>query len=132
MCRKLCLALSISLVLTAGCAGKKVLTDPAFQPQIINQTDSFSLQSTNVSGVSQTLQYTWQNTGTNANVNQATQLTAGSAILTILDSANQQVYTNSMTANGTFTTSRGASGNWTIRLVVTNCSGTLNFRVQKP
>src|SRR5512138_3982637 len=129
MCRKLYLVLSVSLVLTTGCAGRKVLTNPTFQPQIINQADSFALQATNVSGVTQTLQYTWQNTGTSANVNQATQLTGGSATVTILDAANQQVYTNSMTANGTFVTSSGASGNWTIRVVVTNCSGTLNFRV---
>ena len=132
MYRQLCLGVAVTLLVTAGCAGKKVLTNPTFQPQIINLTDSFSLQATNVAGVSQTLQYTWQNTGTSANVNQATQLTGGSATLTILDASNQQVYTNSMTANGTFPTLSGTSGNWTIRLVVSNCSGTINFRVQKP
>ena len=132
MCRKLCLGAAVTLLVTAGCAGKKVLTNPTFQPQIINLTDSFSLQATNVTGVSQSVQYTWQNTGTGANVNQATQLTGGSATLTILDASNQQVYTNSLTANGTFPTLSGASGNWTIRLLLTNCNGTLNFRVQKP
>ena len=132
MCRKLCLALAVTLLVSTGCAGKRVLTDPAFQPQIVNQTDSFSLQATDVTGVTQTVQYTWQNTGTSANVNQATVLTGGSATLTILDAANQQVYTNSLTANGTFATSSGTTGNWTMRLVLTNTKGTLNFRAQKP
>ena len=132
MSRKLYLALAMSVLILAGCGGRRVLTDPAFQPQIINQTDSFALQATNISGVTQTMQYTWQNTGSSANVNQATVLTGGSATLTIMDAAGQQVYTNSVTANGTFQTSSGMAGNWTIRLLVSNGTGTLNFRVQKP
>ena len=122
----------VTVLTTVGCSSRRGLNDPAFQPQIINQPDNFSLQATNVTGVTQTLQYTWQNTGTSGNVNQATQLTGGTAILTILDGANQQVYTNSLTANGTFATSSGTTGNWTIRVVLNNFSGTINFRVQKP
>ena len=132
MCRKLSLALIVTLLVTLGCANRQYLTDPAFQPQIVNQTDNFSLQATNVTGVTQTLPYTWQNTGTSANVNQATQLTGGSATLTILDASNQQVYSNSLTANGTFPTLSGTTGGWTIRLVLNDFRGTINFRVQKP
>jgi hypothetical protein len=132
MRQKLHFVLVLALLVTAGCANRRLITDPAFQPQIVNQTDSFSFQATDVTGVSQTVQYTWQNTGTSANVNQATVLTGGSATITVLDAANQQVYSNSLTANGTFSTSNGTSGNWTIRLVLTNVRGTLNFRLQKP
>jgi hypothetical protein len=132
MSQKPYLAFAMSFLIIAGCAGRRVITDPTFQPQIINQTNSFALQATNISGVTQTIQYTWQNTGSSANVNQATVLTGGSATLTIMDAAGQQVYTNSVTANGTFQTSSGMAGNWTIRLVVSNGTGTLNFRVQKP
>jgi hypothetical protein len=125
------LALSIILLLSIGCGGKRVVTDPAFQPQIINQTDNFAFQSSNISGVTQTLQYTWQNTGTVANVNQACQITSGSATITIRDSAGLQVYTSSLSSNGTFITGGGTTGGWTIRLVLTNLVGTLNFRVQR-
>ena len=129
---RLSIALAVAVVFTVGCANRRLLTDPAFQPQIVNQTDNFSLQATNVTNVTQTIPFTWQNTGTSANVNQATQVTGGSATLTILDAPSQQVYTNSLTANGTFPTSTGTTGNWTIRLVLSNFKGTINFRVQKP
>jgi hypothetical protein len=125
------LAFPLVLLLSISCGGKRVVTDPAFQPEIINQTDNFAFQSTRVSNVTQTLQYTWQNTGTVANVNQATQITSGSATITIRDSAGLQVYTASLSSNGTFITSSGATGGWTIRLVLTNFNGTLNFRVQR-
>ena len=130
MNRKLCLALSLILLLGIGCGTKRVVTDPAFQPEIINQTDNFAFQSSHVTNVSQTLQYTWQTTGTRANVNQACQIESGSAMITIRDSAGQQVYSSSLSANGTFVTASGVAGAWTIRLVLTNLNGTLNFRVQ--
>jgi len=85
-----------------------------------------------VTNVTQTLQYTWQNTGTQANVNQATVLTAGTATLTIRDAAGTQVYTRNLTDNGTFQTTSGATGGWSIQVVLTSVSGTLNFRVQRP
>ena len=132
MLRKLCLVVAVALVVNVGCSNRNGLNNPAFQPQISNQTDNFQLQATNVANVTQTLQYAWQNTGTSANVNQATVLTAGAATLTILDANGQQVYTNSLTANGTFQTSTGTAGTWTIRVVLSGVSGTLNFRAQKP
>jgi hypothetical protein len=119
------------LVLVAGCGGETAL-NPAFQPQVSNQPDNFQFQSTGVTGVTQTLQYTWQNTGTTANVNQATTVAAGSATLTIRDASGTQVYTLNLADNGTFATNAGASGDWTIQIVLSSMSGTLNFRVQKP
>ena len=132
MYRKPTIVVFLLLCIAAGCSQRNSLTNPAFQPQIVNQTDNFSLQATNVTNVTQTLNYTWQNTGTSANVNQATQLTAGSATLVILDAGGQQVYTNSLTANGTFPTTTGTTGGWTVRLILSGVSGTINFRAQKP
>lgn len=103
-----------------------------FQPEISNLPDNFQLQATNVKNVTTTLDYNWQNTGTTANVNQATVLTAGTATVTIQDAQSVQVYTKDLTANGTFQTTAGAAGTWKIHVVITNASGTLNFRVQKP
>lgn len=102
-----------------------------FQPEIANVPDNFQLQATNVRDVTNTFEYTWQNTGTTANVNQATTIVDGTAQLTILDAQGSQVYTRNLADNGTFQTSAGVTGAWTIRMVLTNYDGTLNFRVQK-
>lgn len=45
---------------------------PGIQPQILNQPDNLEHQVSDVQGFSGTLAYSWQNTGTSANVNQAT------------------------------------------------------------
>jgi len=104
---------------------------PAVQPEIINNTDAFSFQVTGVSNASATLDYTWQNTGTVATVNQSASISAGSATLIIRDAAGTQVYSRSLSDNGTFSTSAGTAGTWTIRVVFTNTSGTVNFRSDK-
>lgn len=114
-----------------GCGGSNSALNPAFQPQVNNATDNFQFQATGVQRVTQTLNYTWQNTGIAATVNQATTVTAGQAILTIKDANGTQVYMADLVNNGTFTTATGITGNWTITLTLTNYSGTLNFRVQK-
>ena len=125
------LTLCLLLALAVGCGSESAL-NPAFQPQVSNQPDNFQFQSTGVTNVTQTLQYTWQNTGTTANVNQATIVNSGSATLTIRDSVGVQVYSRNLADNGTFSTSVGSSGSWTIQIVLTGMSGTINFRVQKP
>lgn len=104
---------------------------PAVQPEIINNVDAFSFQVTGVSNASATLNYSWQNTGTVATVNQSASISAGSATLIIRDAAGTQVYSRSLSDNGTFSTSAGTSGTWTIRVVFTNTSGTVNFRADK-
>jgi hypothetical protein len=102
-----------------------------YQPQINNAPDNFQFQATGVSNITWTYTYTWANSGTAANVNQSTTIAAGSAVVTILDANGAQVYTQSLSANGTFPTTAGPTGNWTIRVVFTNYNGTVNFRVEK-
>ncbi len=127
---------AIGMVLLAltlvGCGGSKNNSLAPFQPQISNLTDNFALQATGVSNVTSTLTYTWQNTGTSANVNQACVISAGTASLVILDANGTQVYSNNLSANGTFPTTAGVTGSWTIRVTLTSNSGDLNFRAQKP
>lgn len=60
----------------------------------------------------------------------ATQLTGGSAALQVLDAAGTQVYSRSLTDNGTFETNAGTAGGWRVRVALTNARGTVNFRVQ--
>jgi len=103
----------------------------AVPAQINNAPDNFQFQATGVTNVTWTYTYTWSNTGTSASVNQSTTIAAGTATVTILDASGVQVYTQSLSANGTFPTSTGTTGNWTIRVVFTDYDGTVNFRVQK-
>lgn len=114
----------------AGCSSNSSLAP--FQPQTNNVANNFQMQATGVTDVTTILNYTWQNDGTTGNVNQATTVNKGTATLTIQDANGTQVYTKSLADNGTFTTSAGVAGNWKIRVNLSNYSGTLNFRIQKP
>lgn len=114
----------------AACSGNVI--GPSNQLQVTNATDSFQLQATALTDISQTLTYLWENTGSRANVDQSGTVTAGSATLTIMDQAGTTVYIASLGDTGTFQTSSGLSGTWTIRVELHGMSGALNFRVQKP
>jgi hypothetical protein len=104
---------------------------PAVQPEVVNNADAFSFQVTGVQNASATLDYSWQNTGTVATVNQSASISGGSATLIIRDAAGTQVYSRSLSDNGTFTSAAGTTGTWTIRVVFSGTSGTINFRSDK-
>lgn len=117
------------LIPLAGCSDDPLAP---YEPEVSNQTDSFSLQATGVRNVTLTRDYPWSNTGTMANVNQATTVTGGSARLTILDDEGAVVYSGNLSGNGSFETENGASGLWTVRLALDNYSGTINLSAEKP
>lgn len=127
----------VALILTAvaaisGCGGGGNALAPQFQPQVANLPDNFQFQATGVTNVTQTLQYTWSDSGLLASINHSSTVTAGTATLTIKDAAGTQVYSGALVSTGTVQTSpSGVSGNWTIIITLNNVSGTLNFRVQK-
>jgi hypothetical protein len=102
-----------------------------FQPEINNVADNFQLQATGVAGRTVTLNYTWSNSGSQAAVNHSTTTSAGSARLVIRDSADALVYDETLVPSLNEPTLTGASGSWKIQLVLSNYSGSLNFRVQK-
>jgi hypothetical protein len=124
------LATLAAIVLAAACGNGTGPLAP-FQPQINNVADNFQFQATGVTGATWTYTYSWSNSGDSATVNQATTVTGGSATLTISDPNGVQVYSQSLSANGTFGMSKGIAGTWTIKVVFTNYDGTVNFRVQK-
>ena len=102
-----------------------------FEPQINNVADNFQFQATGVTNATWTYTYTWTNTGDTATVNHASTTTGGSATITIIDSNGTQLYAQPLKASGTEGMVKGVVGNWTLRVVFTNYSGTVNFRVQK-
>ncbi len=102
-----------------------------FQPQVTSATDNFQLQATGVRSRSATLNYSWENTGTRAKINHSTTTSLGTARLIITDAGSTQVYEKTLVPSLSDTATIGTPGTWTIRLVLSNYSGTLNFRVQK-
>ena len=122
-----------ALALAAAC-GDSPTAPPGIQPQIVNNTDAFSFQITNLTGVTGTYDYTWQNTGTLAKVSHASNAgSAGSATVTLRDASGTQVYTGPMATSGeTVSAPAGTAGAWTISVTFTNYSNTqVNFAVIK-
>jgi len=119
-----------AFLLLISCSEDNTL-NPQFEPEITNNTDSFEFQATGVNNVSQTLIYTWKNTGTQANINQASNITSGSAILKIEDVNGDFVYQKNLNENGSFTSVFGFSGDWKITVTLSKMSGDINFRVEK-
>ena len=112
-----------------GCQSANSLA--AYQPEIGNNPDNFQFQVTDVKNVTTTVEYTWQNSGNTASVNQASAISNGSATVTLQDADQVERYSKSLSANGTFQSDAGKAGSWKIRVVLKNLNGTLNFRVQK-
>lgn len=106
-------------------------TAPGTNPEIINTTDNFQYQVSNIQQFSGTQTYSWQNSGTTATVNQSASIAAGSATLVLKDANGVQVYSRSLADNGTFTSTAGAAGVWTVRVVYSSTSATVNFRLDK-
>ena len=118
------------LVAVAGCSGS-ALIGPDNQLQVANDTDNFAFQVSNLSGVTQTLTYTWSNTGTQASIDLSNAVAGGSGTLTVSDADGTEVYSVALSGSGSGSSSVGAGGDWTIVVELSNVSGTLNFRVQK-
>lgn len=119
----------VGAVLLAACGDKT--TGPGRDPEIINATDNFQYQITDIQDFSGAHVYSWQNTGTTATVNQSTTVTGGTATLIIRDANGTQVYNRSLAENGTFSSSAGTAGIWTVRVVYVGADATVNFRVDK-
>ncbi len=123
---------ALGLVIAAALIGCTSSTAPGIQPEIANLTDNFQFQTSSLHGGSGSWSYTWQNTGTTATVNQSCSITGGTATLVVKDSAGIEVYSRNLAENGTFVTTAGTTGAWTIEIVFERVfAAAVNFRVQK-
>lgn len=104
---------------------------PGREPEIVNATDNFQYQISDIQNFSGTYTYSWQNTGTAATVNQSASISSGTATLTLRDANGLLVYTRSLADNGTFSSTAGAAGTWTIRVAYSGVDATVNFRADK-
>ncbi|MEJ2720158.1 MAG: hypothetical protein P8181_03330 [bacterium] len=127
--RVIAVPLILGLVLTVSQCSDDALAP--FQPEVSAATDNFQLQATGVTNRTATLSYVWTNTGGQAKVDHSTTTTFGSARVIIEDAGNAIVYDEALVPSLNDTTASGVSGSWTIRLVLSHYTGTVNFRVQK-
>jgi hypothetical protein len=122
------------LTLAVACGDNPTAPPPGLQPQIVNNTDAFSYQITDLSNVSGTYDYTWQNTGTLAKVTHSSDAgSAGTATITLRDATGAQVYSGPFASTGEVVSSpAGAAGAWTITVTYASYSNTqVNFAVLK-
>lgn len=124
--KKSILFLLLGMVILSACKKDKI-----FEPAIVNQSDNFTFQASGASNVSHVYEYTWTNNGTIANITQTTNLQGGTISLKVYDATSTEVYSNSIDNNGSFVTGQGTAGTWTIKVTLTNYSGSVDFAVQK-
>lgn len=120
------------LVFGAACGDNGTAPAPGIQPQIVNNTNAFSYQLTNLNNVTGTYEYTWQNTGTLAKVSHASNAGAtGTATVTLRDAAGTQVYTGPFATTGEVVSSpAGMAGAWTVIVTYANYSNAqVNFGI---
>lgn len=126
-------------------------TAPEFNLAVVNNPDSFAAQSASVINGNADQEFTWQNTGTRANVTDATVINGGVSRVVIKDAANVIVYDKSLTPNSPAptqtrfagasefesqpasaeATQAGVAGTWRIEILLSGFSGTFNLLVQK-
>ena len=114
--------------LVAGCNES---TATEFDLTVTNNPDNFVAQSVTVLNESLDREYTWQNSGTRANVTHATIAENGVARIVIRDAANVIVYDKSLTSTLVEATQVGVAGSWRIEILLSGFSGSVNVRVQK-
>lgn len=113
----------------SGCGSNPV--SPGRDWQVLNAPDTFQFQATAMENYTKTIQYSWSNSGTIANVDQSCSVTDGTAALSVRDANGTQVYSRNLGQNGSFSSIAGAPGTWTLTLALTKTTGTVNFRAQK-
>jgi len=125
------LATMLLPAMIAGCSDANVL-GPGNQVQVANNPGTFEWQATAMDKIKETQSYQWVSNDTIANVNQSSSLSGGSASLQVMDADGVQVYLRGLDQNGTFQTSAGTAGTWTINIVMDQASGAINFRLDNP
>ena len=75
--------------------------------------------------------YRWQIDGTTATVAQSPTALLGNATVFVSDARGVQVYQRSLAENGSFTTTAGVPGTWTIRLHFADASGDVAVQLNR-
>ena len=119
----------VAVVLTASFLG---CVDPVtpYVPVVTNAVDNFEYQ-VPVNGVTITARYVWTNTGSAATVNLQSNITGGTATVSINDADGALVFPHALDGSGEMGTTSGTAGDWMITITLSNTVGTVHFTVQK-
>ena len=128
--RSMRVAAAAALALLAAC-DTALPTKPSVQPQVINLRNDFAFQAASLVDVSGDLVYDFVNDGAAAIVDQSPTALTGEATLFVLDGSGVQVYQRSLAENGSFATTAGTPGTWTVRVHFATANGGVGFRLQK-
>jgi hypothetical protein len=115
----------------SGACDTRIPPVPALDPQVVNLRNSFAFQATNLFGVNEDVRYSWQIDGTTATVAQSPTALLGDATVFVSDAKGVQVYQRSLAENGSFVTTAGVPGTWTIRLHFSDASGDVAVQLQR-
>jgi hypothetical protein len=124
------LALAFALAVSGAC-DTRIPPVPQLEPQVVNLRNSFAFQAVNLLGVNEDVTYSWQIDGTTATVAQTPTALLGNATVFVTDSRGVQVYQRSLAENGSFVTTAGVPGTWTIRLHFSDASGDVAVQLNK-
>lgn len=125
------LALLVALCACGSDSNNDNALDPQFEPEVINLQDAFSFQTTGITDITDVLYYSWSNTGVAANVDQSCSISEGEGTLEVMDAQGTTVYSRNLSDDGSFQSTSGTAGDWTIRVTLSAASGTLNFSLEK-
>jgi hypothetical protein len=95
------------------------------------EVDNFLFKATELTDSTDTFSYRWDNSGTLADINQSSTITAGGAMLTVFDADSIQVYAHDLGEDGDFVSDAGAAGKWTVHVAFTDLTGSVTFRLRK-
>jgi hypothetical protein len=117
-------------LLTSACGSSNALA-PQYQPEVVNTPNvAFSFQATGLQDVNDVVGYTWSASSGSVVIHPATSTTSGTINLDIKDAVGAVIYNGPVPATGDITPPTGAGGAWSIRVTLTNYTGTINFAVQ--
>jgi hypothetical protein len=122
-------AACLAALLISGCSDDPA--SPGIQPEIVNTSDAFGYQVSAVTNYSGVQAYTWTNADPMANVNISTARAGGAGTLRVFDANGTEVFQRSLSDNGTYSTTSGQTGDWTIRVEYDKFSGNVNFRAER-
>ncbi len=127
------LLLTISLLLVGWIMSECGDDNPvnSFVPEISNKTDTLTFRANNAYVVTQTLTYSWNNTGDRASIEHLTGRSGGTATLVIFDADGNQIYSDDLKASGTEATQLGNAGTWRVVVDFKEFSGSAYFKLQK-
>ncbi len=115
-------------VALTGCGSEPT---SAYNPDVVNEPDNFSMQVSGATHLTETYSYEWPNSGSAATVELASTVNAGAATLTIQDAFGAEVYGGSLALGGSLETASGQAGPWTIRIAFADFSGNVDLSVAK-